>query len=178
MSATAVTSRPATKTEALQPWEQKFIDRLKNPMMFRLFLLAKLPLGCFSGMKVKEISKSHCVATIPYGWITRNPFKSTYFAALGMAAELSTGALALFAVENTKPSVAVIIIGMEGQFPKRAVGLTTFTCTEGDKLFAAVREAQATGEQVITTVTTIGRTEDGTEVARFTFTWSFKRRKG
>lgn len=177
MPATAVESRP-TQSTALQPWEQKFIDRLKKPFLFRLFLLAKLPLGFFSGMKVKEVSKSQCVATVPYGWMTRNPFKSTYFAALSMAAELSTGALALFAVENTKPSVAVIIIGMDAQFPKRAVNVTTFTCNEGDKLFAAVEEAQATGEQVLATVTTIGRAEDGTEVARFTFTWSFKRRKG
>ncbi len=178
MSSTAVETRPVQSTTALEPWQQKFIDRLKNPFLFRLFLFGKLPLGFFSGMKVTEISKSHCVATIPYGWMTRNPFKSTYFAALGMAAELSTGALALFAVEKTSPSVAVIIIGMEAEFPKRAVTVTTFTCSEGDKLFAAVREAQATGQQVISTVSTIGLAEDGTEVARFTFTWSFKRRKG
>ncbi len=170
----------ATRTapDTLQPWEQKFIDRLKNPFLFKLFLLAKLPLGFFSGMRVKDISKHHCVATVSYGWMTRNPFKSTYFAALSMAAELSTGALALFAVEKTKPSVAVIIIGMEAEFPKRAVNITTFTCEEGDILFNAVKEAQATGEQVLATVTTIGRAEDGTEVARFRFTWSFKRRKG
>lgn len=176
MSATAVQPRQ-TETAALQPWEQQFINRLKNPFLFRLFLLGKLPLGFFSGMRVTEVSKSHCVATVPYGWMTRNPFKSTYFAALAMAAELSTGALALFAVERTSPSVAVIIIGMDAKFPKRAVNLTTFTCDEGDVLFNAVKEAQATGEQVTATVTTVGRAEDGTEVARFTFTWSFKRRK-
>lgn len=172
-----LTAPKQTKTEALQPWEQQFINRLKNPFTFRLYLLAKLPLGFFSGMRVREMSKQHCVATVPYGWMTRNPFKSTYFAALSMAAELSTGTLALFAVEKTKPSVAVIIIGMEAEFPKRAVNVTTFTCEEGDKLFAAVKETQATGEQVLVTVDTIGRAEDGTEVARFKFTWSFKRRR-
>ncbi len=172
-----LTAPQQTKTEVLQPWEQKFINQLKNPFSFRLFLLAKLPLGFFSGMKVRDVSKHHCVATVPYGWMTRNPFKSTYFAALSMAAELSTGALALFAVEKTSPSVAVIIIGMEAEFPKRAVNVTTFTCEEGDLLFAGVKEAQATGQQVLVTVSTIGRAEDGTEVARFKFTWSFKRRK-
>lgn len=177
MSATATQARPKQDT-ALEPWQEKFISNLKNPFLFKLFLLGKLPLGFFSGMRVREMSKQHCVATVSYGWMTRNPFKSTYFAALSMAAELSTGALALFAVERTKPSVAVIIIGMEAEFPKRAVGVTTFTCDEGDKLFAAVKETQATGEQVLATVTTIGRAADGTEVARFKFTWSFKRRKG
>lgn len=128
-------------------------------------------------MKVREVSKHYCVATVPYGWMTRNPFKSTYFAALSMAAELSTGALALFAVEKTSPSVAVIIIGMEAEFPKRAENVTTFTCEDGDKLFAGVKETQATGEQVLVWVNTIGRAEDGTEVARFKFLWSFKRRR-
>src|SRR4051812_44984537 len=93
---------------AMLPYQKKFCDNLKNPFLFKLFLLAKLPLGFFSGMKVKEIDTHHCVATVPYGWMTRNPFKSTYFAALSMAAELSTGALALFSVEQRNPSVAVI----------------------------------------------------------------------
>ena len=159
------------------PWQTKFCNQLKNPFLFKMFLLAKLPLGFFSGMKVTEIDTHHCVATVPYGWMTRNPFKSTYFAALSMAAELSTGALALFSVEQRNPSVAVIIVGMDAKFPKRAVNITTFTCEEGDKLFAAVDRAIATGEPQVETVTTIGRAEDGTEVARFTFTWSYKRRK-
>lgn len=170
-------SQIAAQQTELKEWEQKFIGRITNPFLFRLFLISKLPLGFFSGMKVKEMSKSHCVATVPYRWLTRNPFKSTYFAALSMAAELSTGALALFAVEKRSPSVAVIIIGMNATFPKRAEDITTFTCADGDKLFAAVEEAQETGKAVIQTVKTVGLAEDGTVVAEFEFTWSFKKRR-
>jgi hypothetical protein len=175
MSATLATEKE-TSVE-IQPCQHQFTKRLKNPLLFKLFLLAKLPLGFFSGMKVTEIDTHHCVATVPYGWMTRNPFKSTYFAALSMAAELSTGALALFSVEKRSPSVAVIIIGLEAEFPKRAVNITTFTCDEGDVLFAAAERAQITGQSEHATVTTIGRAEDGTVVARFKFTWSYKRRR-
>ncbi|MDX2002665.1 MAG: DUF4442 domain-containing protein [Chitinophagales bacterium] len=168
---------PLEQKVTMEPWQQQFVNRLKNPFLFRMFLLAKLPLGFFSGMRVREMDTQRCVATVPYGWRTRNPFKSTYFAALSMAAELSTGALALFAVEKRKPSVAVIIIGMEAEFPKRAVNVTTFTCEEGQLLFDAVERTIATGNAETVTVTTIGKSEDGIEVARFRFTWSFKRRK-
>ena len=155
---------------------QKFISRIINPVTFRLFMLFKLPLGLLSGMKVKYLDGTKCVTTVPYGWMTRNPFKSTYFAALSMAAELSNGAMALMAVYKRNPTVAVIIVGMESQFIKMAKDATTFTCDEGYKLFDAVEQTQKTGESVTATLSTVGRSEDGTEVARFKFTWSFKRR--
>lgn len=153
-----------------------FIAKMMNPWMFRYFLLRKVPLGLIAGMRLKYLDMHRCEATIPYRWITTNPFKSAYFAALAMAAELSNGSMALLAVYKRKPTVAVIIVGMEAEFIKKATSLTTFTCEDGDKLLAAVERAQQTGEAVTQKVQTIGRAEDGSEVAKFTFTWSFKRR--
>ena len=155
--------------------QEKFTERLSSSFMFRLFLLLKLPLGFMSGMRIKKLSAQQCVATVPYGWMTRNPFASTYFAALSMAAELSNGALALLAVEGT--SVAVIIVNMEAQFIKMAKNVTTFTCNDGASLFEAVEKAKATGEVVTAKVYTEGVSEDGVVVAKFHFTWSFKARK-
>ena len=164
------------KPIALSEDHQKFIKKIVNPFTFRLYMLFKLPLGLLSGMRVKYLDGTKCMTTVPYGWMTRNPFRSTYFAALSMAAEASNGAMALLAVYNRKPSVAVIIVGMESEFIKMAKDTTTFTCEEGYKLFDAVEETLETGESVEAQVTTVGRSEDGTEVARFKFTWSFKRR--
>lgn len=170
MSATATSS-----AIVLNAKQQKFLERLGNGFLFRFFLLLKLPLGFFSGMRIKKLSPEQCVATVPYGWMTRNPFASTYFAALSMAAELSNGALALMAVEGT--NVAVIIVNMEAQFIKMAKNTTTFTCNDGAALFEAVEKAKATGEVVTARVYTEGISEDGIVVAKFHFTWSFKARK-
>lgn len=164
-----------TNYHTLTPTQQKFADRLSNPFLFKFFLLLKLPLGFMSGMKIKQLDANTCVATVPYRWLTRNPFGSTYFAALSMAAELSNGAPALMAVEGTQ--VAVIIVNMEAQFIKMAKNVTTFTCNECQKLFDAAAKAAATGEVVTATVETIGVSEDGITVAKFNFTWSFKARK-
>jgi len=93
-----------------------------------------------------------------------------------MAAEMSTGVLALLAIENSGQSVAMLVGEMEGGFTKKADRLVTFTCSDGDKMFAAVAETCRTGEPVTVRMETVGRMADGTEVSRFFFTWSLKRR--
>ena len=156
--------------------QQKMKKQLSNSFLFSLFMLIKLPLGWFAGLGLKKLTTEECVTTIPYGWRSQNPFKSIYFAAQSMAAELSTGALVMFAIAGTKPSFAMLVVNMEAEFTKKANQLTSFTCPDGAKLFEAVRRAEETGEAQQIRMESIGRMEDGTEVARFYFTWSIKQR--
>jgi hypothetical protein len=149
---------------------------MTNPFLLRGFFLAKLPLALVAGLKVRELDEHRCVTSVPYGWRTTNPFRSTYFAALSMAAELSTGALALLATELAGTPVAMLIVDLTASFGKKATALTSFTCEDGAKAFYAVAVTVATGEPATATLESVGRMPDGTEVARFTFTWSFKRR--
>ena len=154
----------------------KLAARLKNPLLLRGFLLAKLPLALVAGLRVRELDPERCAVTVPYGWRTTNPFRSTYFAALSMAAEMSTGALAMLATELAEAPVALIIVNLEAGFEKKAQSLTTFTCEEGARAFGAVAETVRSGEPATARLETVGRSPDGTVVARFAFTWSFKRR--
>jgi hypothetical protein len=158
------------------PKAEKIRKQVANPWMLKLYMLQNLPAGLFSGMRVESLNDQTCVTTVPYSWRTRNPFKSTYFAVLAMAAELSSGAPAMVAVRGAPESVALIIVGMKAEFIKKASGRTTFTCSDVPKLNAAVEETMRTGEPVTTTVTTEGRNPEGVVVARFEFSWSFKRR--
>ena len=175
MSTAAATSGTAT-LDIDSAQVQKTAAKLTNPFLMRLFLIAKLPLGFVAGLRVKSINESRCETTVPFGWRTQNPFRSTYFAAQSMAAELSTGALAMVATELAPDSVALLITGMDAQFGKKATATTTFTCESGADIFAAVAETCRTGEAATATVETVGRLPDGTEVSRFHFTWSFKKR--
>ncbi|RMH20501.1 MAG: DUF4442 domain-containing protein [Acidobacteria bacterium] len=154
----------------------KLRRRLTNRWLVGLFMLAKFPLGFFAGLRVKSLTRERCETTVPFGWRTQNPFRSMYFAAQAMAAELSTGALALAAAELAPASVATLIVGIEGQFSKKAASKVTFTCEEGERFFAAARRTVATGEAVQVAAQSIGRLSDGTEVSRFTVTWSLKKR--
>lgn len=155
---------------------QRHQRRLTNPWLMRGFLLAKLPLGFMAGLRVKSFDETRCQTTVPYGWRTQNPFRSTYFAAQAMAAELSTGTPAMVACDLAPASVAMLITGMDAEFGKKATDITTFTTETCADMFAAVAETCETGEPVTVRALTVGRMPDGTEVSRFHFTWSFKKR--
>jgi hypothetical protein len=171
MSDTA-TAAPATSSAAVE----RLAARLLSPLGLRAYFVAKLPLAFMARLRVKELNAQRCAVTVPYGWRTTNPFKSTYFAAQAMAAELSTGALVMLAVQSAPAPVAMLIVSMGATFEKKATETLTFTCQGGDAAFAAVRRTLETGEGVPVELEAVGRLPDGTVAATFTFTWSVKKR--
>lgn len=168
------TAGPAASTD---PRAAKLINQMTSPSMLRLFMLKSLPLAFIAGLRVNELDFRRCVVSVPYGWRTQNPFRSTYFAAQSMAAEMSTGALGMLAVRLAPVPVSMLIVGLEASFGKKATSRAYFTCEAGDELFAAVRRTCEDGESHSAKVETVGRMADGAEVSRFSFTWSFKKKR-
>jgi hypothetical protein len=113
---------------------------------------------------------------LPGGWRTQNPFRSTYFAAQAMAAEMSTGAPAMVLVHGAPASIAMILRGIEAVFTKRIQGPSVFTFDDVAGMQAAIARAAASGESESYTGRSIGRGPDGAPAAEFKVTWSFKRR--
>ena len=151
-----------------------FLQLVNHPFKFRLYLLYRLPAAFFSGVKVKECTLEKCTTSVPYKWLTQNPFRSTYFASLSMAAEMSTGLLALNNVYKREPAISMLVTKMEAQYFKKATGLTFFTCEEGMQIANAVNEAISDAEGKSVTITSTGRNKNGELIAEFVFTWSFK----
>lgn len=147
-----------------------------NTWKFGLFLLTKLPMGFLAGMRLHKLEIDECITSVPFNSITKNPFRSTYFAVQSMAAELSTAAHCMLAVEGQKPSIAFIIVDLKASFSKKATGRVYFSCAEGEKAYQAVQKANETGEAQTVTFKTTGKMKDGTVVSEFEFTWSFKQR--
>jgi Domain of unknown function (DUF4442) len=152
----------------------KFFDLVRNPIKFRIFLLSKLPSAYFSGVRVRYADGDKCVVTVPYKWFSTNPFRSTYFACLGMAAEMSTGVLAMAHTYRQVPAVSMLVLKVEGNFMKKATGLTTFTCDDGKLVTQLVREALSSGKPTTAVMRSIGKNKDGETVAEFAITWTFK----
>src|SRR4051794_18805375 len=113
-------SAPAPLSAAAAERRRKML----SPVLMGFYFLAKLPLALIAGVKLRELDADHAAATVPYGWRSTNPFRSTYFAALAMAAELSTGALAMLAVDLAPRPVAMLIVNMTASFEKKATALT------------------------------------------------------
>ncbi len=150
-----------------------FLRDLNTPWKMKLFFLTKLPSLLFWGVRIKNIDPYRAQVTIPFSWWSQNPFKSTYFAALAGAAELSTGMLASIALKG-RGRISMLITNLEGQYTKKATSVVTFTCAEGQQIIDTIQSAIDSGEGREVTVTSIGHNAEGMEVAQFKFTWSFK----
>jgi len=155
----------------------RFIRLMKHPLKFRMYLFARLPSAYFSGIRIREMDETHCVVSVPYKWFSQNPFRSTYFACLSMAAEMSTGALSMAHSYQYDQPISMLVIKVESTYFKKAVGLTKFTCTDGPSILETIGKAVANGEGQTIRARSTGTNEAGEEVAEFFITWSFKARK-
>ena len=151
-----------------------FIKLIKHPVKFRVFLLMKLPSAFFCGVRVQHISKEKAAVTVPYKWLSQNPFKSTYFACLAMAAEMSTGLLAMANTYKSNPAVSMLVTGLQAIYHKKATGITTFTCEDGNAISNTVADAIQSGEGKTFKAKSVGRNKEGEVVAEFFIEWSFK----
>lgn len=160
----------------LSPQQEKLRRKVISPGKFRLFLFSGLPMGWLAGLRVRELRAERCVTSVPFKRLNKNPFRSMYFAVQSMAAELSTASTCLLAVQGHKPSIAFIIVNLKASFYKKATDKVFFTCDDGANAFSAVEKAIETGEPSMAHFKTVGAMEDGTVVAEFEFTWSFRQR--
>jgi len=155
----------------------EFIKKMKHPVFSRMFLLSKLPAAYFSGVRIRDVDENSCRVTIPYKWLSRNPFRSTYFASLSMAAEMSTGALAMTQLYKSEPPVSMLVVKVESEYFKKATARTSFICNDGALFREAIQQAIDSNEPSIVKARSIGTNSAGDIIAEFYITWSFKAKK-
>jgi hypothetical protein len=154
-----------------------FLKLVNNHFKFNLFMLAKLPSAFFCGVRLHSADENKCIVTVPFKWFNQNPFKSTYFACLSMAGEMSTGVLGLAHIHKRKPAVSMLVVNISGSFFKKAVGRTSFICNDGLLIKQTVEAAISSGEGKTVVAKSTGTNTDGEVVAEFFITWSFKARQ-
>lgn len=138
------------------------------------FLALKLPSAYFSGIRVTSISNSEAMASVRHKWINQNPFKSLYWATQGMAAELVTGLLVMKKIKESKKKISMLVVHQEGDFFKKATGLITFTCDQGNRIDEAIQRTIETGEGQTFLLQAEGFNEEYEKVSTWEFTWSIK----
>ena len=154
-----------------------FKQTFANSWKFKFFMLLKLPAALFTGLSIKELEVGKSMITVPYKWFNKNPFKSMYFGTQSMAAEMSSGILAIGQIYKRNPVVSMLVVGMEAKFHKKATDRTDFTCNDGAAIANAVEQAVITGEGQTLVCYSVGKSQAGEMVSEFWFTWSFKSKK-
>lgn len=145
-----------------------------TPSRITIFMLFKLPLAYFAGVRVASIDEKSAIVKITHRWINQNPFKSMFWAAQAMAAEWSTAALIAVAIENSGEKFSMLVINQSGAFTKKATGKISFECHDGDLVAMAIQESLKTGEGKVITMKSEGFNSDGISVSNFHFEWSLK----
>ena len=147
-----------------------------GPIGFWFFLWKELPLGAFAGLKLRSLDEGGCTVILRGGWRTQNPFRSTYFAAQSMAAEMSTGAPAMVLVRGCDAKISMLVTDIRGRFTKKIAGESQFTFREIGEMAATIERAAVTGEPATFVARSVGRNAEGAVASEFEVTWSFKRR--
>ena len=94
-----------------------------------------------------------------------------------MAAEMSTGVQVMMHVYKRIPPVSTLVVSMEANYFKKAVGVTCFVSEDGYLIKKTIDRAIQTGEAQKIAAKSIGTNKAGEIVAEFLITWSFKAKK-
>lgn len=149
-------------------------ESFRSYIKYKLFLLWQLPLAFIAGLKIEALSPKTCVVSVPFRWLTQNPFKSTYFAAQAMAAELSTGLIAFSGLRSASKPISMLVVKQEAEFVKKANQRVYFEFENAADMLKTMDQCITDGEGHVFEAKSVGRYKDGTEVSIFTVTWSFK----
>jgi hypothetical protein len=145
-----------------------------TPKKVNLFMLLKLPLAYLGGVRVNTLSDEEATVKISHKWMNQNPFQSMFWAAQGMAAEMSTGVLVMKAIEDAKEKVSMLVTHQQASFNKKATGKILFTCAGGKEISEAIKASKETTEGQVVVLTSEGKNEEGLVVSKFSFEWSLK----
>ncbi|PQJ72493.1 DUF4442 domain-containing protein [Polaribacter butkevichii] len=148
-----------------------------TPRKVNLFNLVKLPLAYLGGVRARTITDTEVVVSIKHSWMNQNPFKSMFWAAQGMAAEMPTGVLVMKAIDDSKRKVSMLVTKQEAEFFKKATGKILFSCKGGNEIREAIQKSIATGEGQVIVLTSEGKNKEGVVVSRFQFHWSLRVKK-
>jgi acyl-coenzyme A thioesterase PaaI-like protein len=151
-----------------------FTHKITNPLYLWFFMITKLPAAFFSGVRLVSLDENECSVSVRHTWFTKNPFKSIYFACLAMAAEMSTGVLAMGHTYKLSSPVRIIVSHMKADFMKKARGKIIFTCKSGVQIMDGIRYTSACGKTAFVETHSYGTDRQGDHVAHFIITWAFK----
>ena len=156
------------------PESNKILKLARSSWKMKLYMLLHLPMAFIAGLKIVRIDEMGAEVSVPYKYLNKNPFRSMYFAVQAMAAELSSGILALAEVENSGVAVSMLVLEMKASYLKKARTKIKFVCNDAVNIKKTIEKSIETAEGQTVDVVSQGFDKEGDMVAEFIFTWTFK----
>ncbi len=146
-------------------------------LKYNLFLLKKLPSAYFCGARIKSIDSNQCEIKIALNWFNKNPYKSMFWAAQGMAAELTTALMITDKIKKSGYDVSMLLISNNANYYKKATGLIVFNCNEGAEIDEMMNKLISSNTPQTITLSSTGINQNNVTVSKFIFEWSLKIRE-
>ena len=154
-------------------FNKKLANQLLSPWKMRMWMMSRLPMGLLSGMVIESLDENGCKVVLKDRFWIRNPFGSVFWAVMGMAAELSTGALVYAYVSGT--NTKYILTGVRGEFLKKVRGKSFYFCGSGQVVQQYLDSLNQPGETLTISLPVTAHDQAGQKVAEFEFYWQLKR---
>jgi hypothetical protein len=145
-----------------------------NQLKYTFFLFFQLPSAFFCGVRLKYLDSFKSIVSINHSWFNKNPFRSIFWAAQGMAAELTTGSLIKNAIKESGVNVSYLVVENKSSFYKKATGKIIFECNQGKELQDLFNSFDKDNNKAIIELKSIGTDSNNIKVSEFSFTWSLK----
>lgn len=130
--------------------------------------------------RVVSLDTEKVVVRVPLNRITKNHFKSMYFGALSIGADLAGGFMAFYFARITDTPVSLVFSHVNGSFHRRPDRAVLFVCENGQQILDMLDEAVTSGERITRPVTVRAYLEDrepgADPVATFELGLSLKKR--
>ena len=152
-------------------------ERIKATWFIRYFGLSKVPLIFYCRPSVIKLTEETTVIKIPFKRRNKNHFKSMYFGALAVGADVAGGILAMDLIRKSGRDISLIFKDFKAEFLKRPEGNTHFTCNDGQAVKNLIDVATNSGERVNMTLkitATVPEISGNEPVAEFVLTLSLK----
>lgn len=148
-----------------------FRNRVSNPLMFRAYMLAKMPVLGVTGATLQEITTHRCVAKLPTGRTTRNLFGQTFSAAVFAAAETASSALLVLHIRNQQANLTPEVVHVDGRFSRADLEELTLRCDDGARYADAVARAASSADPIEETFTVRVQSPTGDDLHHIDITW-------
>ncbi len=146
-------------------------------LKYNIFLLTKLPAAYFCGARLKSINSNECSVKITHNWFNQNPYKSMFWAAQGMAAELTTALMLTDKINKSGYDISMLLISSKSNYYKKATGTIVFNCSEGNNMDEMMNKLISSNTPQTITLSSKGINQNKVTVSKFIFEWSLKIRE-
>jgi hypothetical protein len=153
-------------------FNHQLANSLSSRWKLRFWMLRHLPMGLMTGMRLQILNETECQVVLKDRWWIHNPFGSVFWAVMGMAAELSTGALVYaYAGRDLK----FILVGMEAKFFKKVKGKSTYFCLSGPEIKRVTESLNTPGDMDVIRMPVEVKDPNDQLLAEFVFSWQLRK---